>query len=428
MVPASRSARSRRSSTRTTSRSSGRTTTRPTSSSSTTSARPGGAAKLGLIDKDHPLIAALPPAGARRRTGTEVAATASGLSLGPARAVRASGPSPTPDGIVDLSVGTPVDPTPEVVRDALADASDAPGYPQTWGTPALREAVAAWFARRRGVPGVDPDGVLPTIGSKELVAWLPTLLGLGAGDVVVHPRGGLPDLRGGRAPRRARPPCRSLGTHGAGPDDRPGTSEAGLGQLPRQPDRPGAAGRAPAQDGRPGPGSTARSWPVTSATPSSTGRGRGARLGPEHPRPAGLRGQPRGPARGLLAVQAVQPRRLPRRLRRRRPGAGRAAARDPQARRHDGARAGAGGDGGRARRRRARGASSGSATAGAAPCCATALEGAGFRSTTPRPASTSGRPAERTAGTTVAGLADRGILVAPGSFYGAAGPGTSGSR
>src|SRR6476469_9102839 len=90
-------------------------------------------------------------------------------------------------GLVDLSVGTPVDPTPEVVRAALADASDAPGYPQTWGTPALREAVAAWFARRRAVPGLDPDGVLPTIGSKELVAWLPTLLGLGAGDVVVHP-------------------------------------------------------------------------------------------------------------------------------------------------------------------------------------------------------------------------------------------------
>jgi succinyldiaminopimelate transaminase len=35
---------------------------------------------------------------------------------------------------------------------------------------------------------VDPDGVLPTIGSKELVAWLPTLLGLGAGDLVVHPQ------------------------------------------------------------------------------------------------------------------------------------------------------------------------------------------------------------------------------------------------
>jgi succinyldiaminopimelate transaminase len=92
-----------------------------------------------------------------------------------------------PDGIVDLSVGTPVDPTPAVAREALAAAADAPGYPQTWGTPALREAVAAWFARRRGVPGLDPDGVLPTIGSKELVAWLPTQLGLGPGDVVVHP-------------------------------------------------------------------------------------------------------------------------------------------------------------------------------------------------------------------------------------------------
>jgi succinyldiaminopimelate transaminase len=93
-----------------------------------------------------------------------------------------------PDGIVDLSVGTPVDPTPDVVQDALRAASDAHGYPQTWGTPDLREAVAGWFARRRGVPDVDPDGVLPTIGSKELIAWLPTLLGLGAGDLVVHPQ------------------------------------------------------------------------------------------------------------------------------------------------------------------------------------------------------------------------------------------------
>jgi succinyldiaminopimelate transaminase len=92
-----------------------------------------------------------------------------------------------PDGIVDLSVGTPVDPTPTVVQAALAAAADASGYPQTYGTPALREAVAAWYARRRHVPDLDPAGVLPTIGSKELVAWLPTLLGLGPGDVVVHP-------------------------------------------------------------------------------------------------------------------------------------------------------------------------------------------------------------------------------------------------
>ncbi len=93
-----------------------------------------------------------------------------------------------PRGIVDLSVGTPVDPTPALVRDALAAAADAPGYPTTHGTPALRESVAAWFARVRRVPDLDPAGVLPTVGSKELVASLPSLLGLGAGDVVVHPQ------------------------------------------------------------------------------------------------------------------------------------------------------------------------------------------------------------------------------------------------
>ena len=92
-----------------------------------------------------------------------------------------------PGGIVDLSVGTPVDPTPAVARRALAAGADAPGYPQTYGTPALRAAVADWFARRRGVPELDPAGVLPTLGSKELVAWLPTLLDLGPGDLVVHP-------------------------------------------------------------------------------------------------------------------------------------------------------------------------------------------------------------------------------------------------
>ncbi len=92
-----------------------------------------------------------------------------------------------PRGIVDLSVGTPVDPTPAVIRDALASAADSAGYPLTAGTAALREAVVRWFARRRGVPDLDPAGVLPTVGSKELVALLPSLLGLGAGDVVLHP-------------------------------------------------------------------------------------------------------------------------------------------------------------------------------------------------------------------------------------------------
>ena len=91
-----------------------------------------------------------------------------------------------PGGIVDLSVGSPVDPAPQLVRDALAAATDAHSYPETAGSPALREAIVDWYRRRRGVT-LGVANVLPTIGSKELVAWMPVLLGLRAGDVVVHP-------------------------------------------------------------------------------------------------------------------------------------------------------------------------------------------------------------------------------------------------
>lgn len=92
-----------------------------------------------------------------------------------------------PDGLVNLSIGTPVDPTPAVIRDALAAATDAHGYPTTHGTVQVRQAMVDWFDRRRGVPGLSVEQVMPTIGSKELVAWLPFLLGLGEGDVVVRP-------------------------------------------------------------------------------------------------------------------------------------------------------------------------------------------------------------------------------------------------
>jgi succinyldiaminopimelate transaminase len=102
--------------------------------------------------------------------------------LEPAKAVAAAHPG----GIVDLSVGTPVDPVPLLIRQALFDAADAPGYPLTAGRPALRAAISSWTSRFCGAP--EDVGVLPTIGSKELVAWLPTLLGIGAGDVVVIPQ------------------------------------------------------------------------------------------------------------------------------------------------------------------------------------------------------------------------------------------------
>jgi succinyldiaminopimelate transaminase len=92
-----------------------------------------------------------------------------------------------PDGIVDLSVGTPVDPTPGFVGRALADAADSPGYPLTIGRVETRQAALDWMERRLGVTGLGLDAVIPTIGSKELIASLPTHLGLGPGDLVVHP-------------------------------------------------------------------------------------------------------------------------------------------------------------------------------------------------------------------------------------------------
>jgi succinyldiaminopimelate transaminase len=91
--------------------------------------------------------------------------------------------------VVDLSIGTPVDDTPTVLTEALAAAGNAPGYPTALGTPELRTAAAGWLARRLGVQVADPHGadpsVIPTVGSKELVALLPTLLGLRDGTVVI---------------------------------------------------------------------------------------------------------------------------------------------------------------------------------------------------------------------------------------------------
>jgi succinyldiaminopimelate transaminase len=107
-------------------------------------------------------------------------------------------------GMVDLSVGTPVDIVPAVAREALAVASDAHGYPATAGTRALRHAAAGWLERRHGV-SVDPDAVLPVIGTKELIAGLPALLGCGPGDVVVYPELAYPTYDIGARMAGARP-------------------------------------------------------------------------------------------------------------------------------------------------------------------------------------------------------------------------------
>ncbi|HKY77549.1 MAG TPA: aminotransferase class I/II-fold pyridoxal phosphate-dependent enzyme [Acidimicrobiia bacterium] len=94
-----------------------------------------------------------------------------------------------PGGIVDLSVGTPNDPVPDIVIAALAEAGPgAAGYPRAIGGPALREAAAGWMERSFGVT-LDPAQVVSVIGTKELVASLPHLLRLRdpSRDTVLYP-------------------------------------------------------------------------------------------------------------------------------------------------------------------------------------------------------------------------------------------------
>ncbi len=128
-----------------------------------------------------------------------------------------------PDGIADLSVGSPVDPVPEVIRSALTSAADSPGYPLTKGTAALREAAAGWLERCHGVH-VSPEDVLPVIGTKELIAWLPVLLGCGPGDLVAHPELAYPTYDIG---------ARLAGADAVATDepDRPGTGPVRLAWL-----------------------------------------------------------------------------------------------------------------------------------------------------------------------------------------------------
>lgn len=100
------------------------------------------------------------------------------------------------DGIVDLSIGTPVDDTPALIQDALRAHANAPGYPTALGLPELRQAWADWALRILNAQ-VTIDHVAPLIGSKELVAWLPIVLGLGKDDVVAVPELAYPTYAAG---------------------------------------------------------------------------------------------------------------------------------------------------------------------------------------------------------------------------------------
>jgi len=80
---------------------------------------------------------------------------------------------------INLSIGEPKHPTPELVKAALAGALDGlSAYPATAGTPALREAIAGWLMRRYSLPALDSaTQVLPVNGSREaLFAFAQTVI------------------------------------------------------------------------------------------------------------------------------------------------------------------------------------------------------------------------------------------------------------
>jgi succinyldiaminopimelate transaminase len=91
-------------------------------------------------------------------------------------------------GCIDLSIGTPCDPPPAAVVEALATSGAERGYPASVGTPAFREAAAGWMERRLGVT-VPAEHVGACVGSKELVAGLPQWLHLRRPDLdtVLYP-------------------------------------------------------------------------------------------------------------------------------------------------------------------------------------------------------------------------------------------------
>jgi succinyldiaminopimelate transaminase len=93
-----------------------------------------------------------------------------------------------PGGAVDCSIGTPCDPPPAAVVEALATSDAERGYPPSIGSPAYRQAASEWMARRYGVD-IDLAAVAACVGTKEFVASAPQYLRLRTPDrdTVLHP-------------------------------------------------------------------------------------------------------------------------------------------------------------------------------------------------------------------------------------------------
>jgi acetylornithine aminotransferase len=95
--------------------------------------------------------------------------------------------------LIDFGMGDPIEPTPEFIQRALAEALPlTAGYPRAPGLPELREAIAGWLARRFGAD-VDPEReVIPTYGSKEAIFLFPLVACTPERDLVLVPEPAYP--------------------------------------------------------------------------------------------------------------------------------------------------------------------------------------------------------------------------------------------
>ncbi len=108
-------------------------------------------------------------------------------------------------GLVDCSIGTPCDPPPEVVTEALASSGTERGYPASVGSDAYRRAASAWLARRFGAE-VDPAEIGACVGTKEMVASAAHFLSLRdpQRDTVLYPAVSYPTYAMGALLARCR--------------------------------------------------------------------------------------------------------------------------------------------------------------------------------------------------------------------------------